>query len=140
MDRVLTVWDFYDGPRTGIAEYRGSPHYFSCGWDSASDDYSSIFDLSPIDGPTLTLALEQWAIWRTWENDFHAGLVAHDTHPGFGSTNARYDELGRLLKAALVASPLPCIQAIPTFLPDPGSSDLPPGVMRPFLVVWSNAA
>ena len=140
MDRVLAVWDLYDGPRTGIAEYRGNPHYFFCGWDPAADDYSNIFDLSPIDEPTLKLALEQWTIWRSWESDYHAGRVAQDTHPGFGGINLRYDELDLLLKAAVAALPLPSIQAIPQFNPDLDDSDLSAGVMRPLLVVWSNVA
>ena len=27
---VYMVWDRYDGPRTGIASFQGSSHYFAC--------------------------------------------------------------------------------------------------------------
>lgn len=59
MEKVHSVWDFYDGPRTGIADYNGSPHYFACTWDVVSDDYGESYSLSPIDAETLALALEQ---------------------------------------------------------------------------------
>lgn len=29
-DPVYMAWDLYDGPRTGIASFQGSSHYFSC--------------------------------------------------------------------------------------------------------------
>ena len=73
MEIVHAVWDFYDSPRTGVADYRGQPHYFSCQWDSAADDYSHTYALSPIDSGTFDLVMEQWAIWRKWEFAFQAG-------------------------------------------------------------------
>ena len=33
-ERVLMVWDLYDGPRTGLALYNGAAHYFRCEFDS----------------------------------------------------------------------------------------------------------
>ena len=138
MDKLLAVWDFHDCPRTGIAEYDGSPHYFACGWDASADDYSNVFSLTPINETTLALALEQWSIWCAWERDFHAGRVTAETHPNLGGINSRYDELSRLLKAALATLPPAKIQAVAAFSPGPEASASPSAV-RPTMVVWSNA-
>lgn len=79
-ERVYTVWDYYDGPRSGIAEYRGQPHHYNCEWNETKDDYAATFVLTPIDQQTLTLAMEQWAIWRQWQDAFHRGEVPQSTH------------------------------------------------------------
>ena len=41
-ERVYSVLDYYDGPRAGIANFQGEPHYFICGWDErtgAAEDF-----------------------------------------------------------------------------------------------------
>jgi hypothetical protein len=40
---VCVVWDWYDGIRSGIAEFLGKPHVFHCEWDESSDDYAETF-------------------------------------------------------------------------------------------------
>jgi len=82
-ERIHTVSDFYDGPRSGIADYCGEPHYYECEWDNDLDDYADTFVLTPIDRDTLILALEKWAIWRKWEWAYHRGEVAESTHPAW---------------------------------------------------------
>lgn len=139
METVQAVWDFYDGPRAGVANYCGHPHYFSCQWDSAADDYSSTYALSPIDSDTFTLVLEQWAIWRSWEIAFHAGQVSSESHPGLGGRDSRYDELQLLLQSRVDALPASNTLVRAEFHPA-SADDLPPGVMRPLLVEWSDAA
>src|SRR2546430_8411304 len=69
-ERVYTVNDYYDGPRSGIADHGGQPYYYDCEWDEEADDYADIFILTPVDSDTLALALEQWAIWREWEDAY----------------------------------------------------------------------
>lgn len=135
---MLAIWDFRDGPRTGIAEYNGRPHYFACDWDTSADDYSNVFSLTPIDKETLALALEQSRLWHAWERNFQAKRVAAATHPVLGGANSRYVELSNLLKAKLAASPHVKLQAVPTFSPAAEASSSP-GVMRQLTVVWSNA-
>jgi hypothetical protein len=105
METVHAVWDFYDSPRTGFADYCGQPHYFSCQWDIATDDYSRTYALSPIDSGTLDLVMKQWAIWRKWEFAFHAGEVLSDSHPGLSGHDPRYDELQLLLQSRVDALP-----------------------------------
>jgi hypothetical protein len=80
-ERVYTVHDYYDRPRSGIANFGGRPHYYSCEWDKAADDYADSFTLVSIDEETLDLALEQWAIWKEWEVAFHKGQRHRESHP-----------------------------------------------------------
>ena len=90
-ERVLMVWDIYDGVRSGVALYRGEPHYFDCEFDDEAGGYTNVFRLWPIDQNLLTQATEQWQIYRSWELRFHSGEVAVETHPGNRGQNARYE-------------------------------------------------
>lgn len=138
MDTVHAIWDFYDGPRTGVASFHGQPHYFSCQWDDAADDYSNTYSLSPIDADTFVLVLQQWAIWQEWEVAFHAGQVSSESHPGLGGRDLRYDQLQVLLQTRIDALPASSSLAQAQFYPAPADR-LPIGVMRTLLVQWSDA-
>ena len=39
-EEVFTVTDYYDGPRQGIANFKGKPHFYDCIFDEARQDYS----------------------------------------------------------------------------------------------------
>jgi hypothetical protein len=80
-ERVYTVCDYYDGPRSGIATFSGQPHHYHCEWNESKNDYANTFVLTPIDEDTLALAMEQWSIWREWEAAFHRGGVPQSTRP-----------------------------------------------------------
>ncbi|MGK5047301.1 hypothetical protein ACQ4WP_15580 [Janthinobacterium sp. GB4P2] len=41
---VYMVWDIDDGPRTGLASFRGLPHYFAC---PMTADGTSMRSISP---------------------------------------------------------------------------------------------
>jgi hypothetical protein len=102
-ERVYTVLDYYDGPRSGIAAVAGKPHYYHCEWNDSKDDYGETFVLTPIDQETFALAMEQWSIWREWEEAFHRGDALQSTHPGIPGSHARYAELETILKARISA-------------------------------------
>jgi hypothetical protein len=120
-ERVYTVWDYYDGERSGIAEYCGQPHHFRCEWNEAKYDYADTFVLTPIDQETLTLAMEQSAIWRECEAAFHRGEAPKSTHPGLAGTNPRYAELDATLTARTSLQPTQAIRARPVFR-EPGAT------------------
>jgi hypothetical protein len=137
---VHTVWDYFDGPRTGLADYCGCPHYFVCIFDSGADDYSDAFTLAPIDDETFALALKQWTIWREWETAFHRGAVAQDSHPGVKGNNPTYDDYEaelqkRLANTSRLPSPLRA-----TFRAISGNETMPKGMMRPLEVSWQYVA
>jgi hypothetical protein len=72
-DKVYTVNDYWDGPRAGIADFNGQPHYYECQFNEAKDDWSDIFLLKPIDSETLQLAMEDWDSWERWDTAYKEG-------------------------------------------------------------------
>jgi hypothetical protein len=100
-ETVHTVTDYYDGPRCGIADFRGRPHAYESLRDDSEDDWSDAFLLQPIDEETFRLAMEYWAIWRRWERAFYNGQTDLQTHPALPADRARHDELAAILKPRL---------------------------------------
>jgi hypothetical protein len=49
-ESVFAIYDFWDGPRTGIAEFMNAPHFFECVFDQDKDEWSNSFFLIPL-GP-----------------------------------------------------------------------------------------
>jgi hypothetical protein len=80
-EQVFTVTDYYDGPRKGIANYRGQPHFYECMFNEAKDDYLELFQLIPRGTEIFQLAVEDWNILRRWEIAFHAEQTDISTHP-----------------------------------------------------------
>ena len=107
---VHTLTDWYDGPRRGIADYRCQPHIFESEWRDGENLDADTFLLMPIDQETLSLALEDWAIWRRWETAFHQGMATHETHPALPKDRDRHEELERLLSGRLVVDPAQAVR------------------------------
>lgn len=123
---IHTLPDWYDGPRGGIADYRGQPHLFASEWADLANNYADTYLLSPVDPETFALAVEDWAIWRRWETAFHLGEVSQDTHPALPADRARHVELARLLAGRLAVDPVRAVRKLAEFRPraDPGWSGL----------------
>ena len=130
------IWDYWDGPRSGVAMYAGQPHFYRCEWDEAAHDYGDTFILVPIDQETFSLAKEQWSIWRQWEAAFHNGEVAASTHPGLEGSNPRYAELQRDIEGRLDLQPRDRDRKRATFRVQPGQESQTPGIMRELEVEW----
>jgi len=136
-ESVHTIRDFYDGVRSGTADFNGLPHYFSCPFDVAVDDYADGFQLFPVTAEFMGRELQHWTIYRTWESKFHRGLVAPETHPGHGGIDAEYDELARWLDGLIGSlEPLSGLQH-GIFRPLSDQDSLPAGVLRKLEVGWS---
>lgn len=135
-ETVFTVTDYYDGPRKGIANFHGQPHFYECVFDDTKDDYLQLFRLIPLDKETFQLAMEDWNIWRRWEIAFHSGKTDESTHPALPNEAARHEELKRILDGLLVAGPENTITRVGRFevLGDPS---LPMGVIRRLQVEWT---
>jgi hypothetical protein len=134
-ERVHTVWDYYDGPREGVADYGGSPHRYKSEWDEAADDWGDTFELTPVDAETFQLEIERWHIWRAWERAFHSGQATQESHPGYGGKNARYDELGKLIESRMVLLKSLDVRPTANFRAHPGQ-ELPGHMMRELEVEW----
>jgi hypothetical protein len=105
LDRVLTVNDYYDGPRLGVAEYRGVPHIYEAEFDHSSDEYGDTYFISPIKQELLSLVLEDWEIWLRWEAAHKRGEASVDTHPCLPSERMRHEELKCLIGDRLKTDP-----------------------------------
>jgi hypothetical protein len=95
-ERVHAELAWYDGPREGIADVEGVPHYF-LNHDFDPSDTGDEYSVWPADEAVLALEREQWAIFARWYVRNAAGTATPDTHPGRGGVDTRYDELDSLL-------------------------------------------
>jgi hypothetical protein len=102
-DQVLTINDYYDGPRLGIAELAGVPHIYEAEFDHNTDEYGDTFFLSPIDPQLFSHVMEDWNIWCRWHDAYERGGVGIETHPALPHERSRHEELklliGTLLKS-----------------------------------------
>jgi hypothetical protein len=136
-ERVHTIWDLYDGIRTGVADLNGAPHYFASHFDESADDYSNNFKLYPVGAEFMQRAMRNWAIYRAWERRFQSGEAELRTHPGQGGLDAEYDELKSWLDAEVAdLQPLPMLYNA-QFRALPGQDDLPGAMLRETEVEWS---
>jgi hypothetical protein len=104
-DRVLTMNDWYDGPRLGVAELDGAPHIYEREFERSTDEYADTYFLSPIGAELLALLLEDWAIWCRWHEAYRRGDVALETHPALPAERARHEELAALIGDSLRTDP-----------------------------------
>ena len=111
-EEVFSGSDWYDGPRRGVANFRGLPH----GFESTFKDFNNEEDeflLWPIAPEMFELALEDWEIWRRWERGFIAKtLIAQDRHPALAKDRERHQALQVILdKAGVLLSPEVCLRS-----------------------------
>jgi hypothetical protein len=112
---VYTITDWYDGPRKGVANFDGQPHYYECQWYAGFEAEPGDYLLTPVDAETYQLALEDWAIWQRWEAAFAAGTTPQATHPTLPEDQARHQEMEQLLLPKLVTNPQCCRRATGEF-------------------------
>jgi hypothetical protein len=68
-EAVHTVEDYYDGPRSGVADFEGAPHYYrsiyldGSRWDADEDR----FELSPVTPEVVVAACELAAVFGRWD-------------------------------------------------------------------------
>jgi hypothetical protein len=100
-EEVFTVTDYYDGPRQGVANFGGKPHFYDCIFDESMSNYSDLYRLTPITKRIFELAKEDWSIWERWEAVFHAGNASRESRPALPQDRARLEEIRTVLDSAL---------------------------------------
>jgi hypothetical protein len=79
-EAVHTTDDWYDGPRGGVADCGGSPHYYRSvyldtpKWNPDEDR----FELTPLSRKGFEAALELQAIWDRWRQAYRCGTAPED--------------------------------------------------------------
>ena len=114
-ETVHTMTDYYDGPRGGVADFRGAPHVYESEFSDTLNNYTDSFRLSPISDDLFQLALEDWAIWLRWDAAYKRRDTPQETHPALPAERDRYDELERLLNGRLVIDPTDFVLATAEF-------------------------
>jgi hypothetical protein len=133
-DRVYSVWDYRDGPRSGVADYMGTPHFYR--FDKKEDNYTETFLLKPIDNETFQLVVEQWAIWRKWELAFVRGEISHLSQTAVRSQDPKYSELDSKIKNKLNAISSEPILVRGRFRVRSNQPELQSGMSRELDVRW----
>lgn len=80
MDKILTVHDYYDGPRLGLAEWNGVPHIYEAEHDHSTEEYGDTYFLSSVEPALLALILEDWDIWLRWKAASERGEIPATPH------------------------------------------------------------
>ncbi|MFJ9519314.1 hypothetical protein ACIRPK_13710 [Kitasatospora sp. NPDC101801] len=73
-ERVYVELEWYDGPRAGLADVEGRPHYFQ-GNDGNHADEADEYSVWPAANSAVELEREQWAIFARWNEHHEAGRV-----------------------------------------------------------------
>ncbi|HEY4372877.1 MAG TPA: hypothetical protein VGN52_13195 [Burkholderiales bacterium] len=102
---MLTVNEYWDGPRLGIAEVSGVPHVYESGFDESADEYRDVYFVSPIDPALMALVMEDWEIWRRWDAARRNGEVTVETHPALPAERERCEKLRELIGDRLHTDP-----------------------------------
>lgn len=111
-ETVHTIHDWYDGPRSGAAEYLGAAHWYRSvyldteTWDPDEDR----FELTPMTPDALGWELERTAIFKRWDTARRSGAVVWsdkdvDSFGAFPEDMPRYRELNNRMDTYLDTTP-----------------------------------
>ena len=105
-EEVYFVIDYWDGPREGVADYCGTPHYFRAVFDEKRDEWSDVFILSPLDQDTYHLLMERNQIWQRWQEAYESGATTLDSHPALPEDADRRKELAEIIEPKIEIDPI----------------------------------
>lgn len=132
---VFTVNDYQDGPRRGVANFRGSPYFFEGVFDDNADNYGDLYLLTPISQETFKTALENWELFLRWRASFDSGKVGRDTHPALPQDKSRFEETRRELNGEVASKREKAFRVRGRFEAMDESSR-PRDVLSPWRVKW----
>ncbi len=115
-EAVHTITDWYDGARSGVADFNGEPHYYENHWNEGELFGGEIYLLKPLDTETFALAMESWNIYLRWEVARQEGRASDETCPTLPEERERYDEIEKTLAERLLVSPETSVQATAEFV------------------------
>jgi hypothetical protein len=111
-EAVHTIHDWYDGPRSGAAEYLGAVHWYRSvyldteTWDPDEDR----FELTPMTPEVLSWDLERTTIFERWNTARRSGAVVwsdedDNAFGAFPEDMPRYRELNKRMDTYLATTP-----------------------------------
>lgn len=98
VEQVYVELDWYDGPRLGLADVGGHPHYFQAvnGYN-VGDASDALYEVWPASSVALELEQRQWRVFVEWNTRFERGDAPLAAHPGHGGIDEQYDRTEREL-------------------------------------------
>lgn len=72
MDKVITVNDFWDGPKLGLATLDGIPCIYERVFSDDLDNYTDFYNLTPITPETVDIVIKDWNNWLQWMEKDHS--------------------------------------------------------------------
>jgi hypothetical protein len=118
LEEVQFVIHYWDGPREGVADYCGTPHYFRAIFDEKRDEWSDIFILSPLEHDTYHLLMESKQIWQRWQEAYETGATTLDSHPALPEDATRRKELDAIIEPKIAIDPTTAIRLRGSFEAD----------------------
>lgn len=103
--RVHAVFDYWDGPRLGVADYQNVPHAFRCVFDESADDWTDTFAVRRLSASEFAACVRSWQIWLRWEAAYKGGRTTIDTHPAVPEDRAEHDALQAIVDKAMEIGP-----------------------------------
>ncbi len=91
---VYFIIDWWDGPKSGFADFNSSIHYFERLFDSDKEEWSNSYLLRPVSTEVYALQIESYQIFLDWVNE----KDSKSPHPLTDHENKRYHEIKRLLE------------------------------------------
>lgn len=77
MDKVITVNDFWDQPRLGVATFDGITCIYERIFSSDLDEYTDFYYLTPILPETIDILIQHWNNWLQWMRKDNTQQHAH---------------------------------------------------------------
>jgi hypothetical protein len=116
-ETVHTMTDYHDGPLTGVADFRGAPHFYERLFNEVADEYSNVYQLTPIDSETFKLEMEEWAIWQRWQRAYYSGIPVSLTKR-LDPDQPRHEQIQLILEKRLKTDAPRAVKATAKFKPD----------------------
>lgn len=79
MEKVITINYWWDGPKSGLAQYNGEICIYQRIFDEAMDDWSDEYFLIPVNEQEEALIMTEWEEWCSAANsgEFDSYYAAH---------------------------------------------------------------
>jgi len=104
-EKVHTMDEYYDGPRSGLADYCGEPHYYRSVYLDTQPFYDDEdrFELSPVSPEVLAAGIEAQQIFERWDA-IRPTPVAADDFGALPAERTRQTELTEFLRQSFSAA------------------------------------
>ena len=105
-ETVYVVEDWYDGPRSGFANYQQQPHFYRSLFldieiNSDYDPDENRFELTPVSEQVVEWAVASHYLWLKWNEAYRAGTIAQEANDEIRilpEDRVRYQELCEMIE------------------------------------------